>query len=189
MSNLPSTANLFSLLETTQADTVSDRFFGGVNAGEAGRLGVFLTPWSQTTFRIDDVDVTSPAWGGALFAPSSLVWQTVRVTSGMMPADTSGPGLLVALEPLRPPSAWSLRADLCVPRAPRQRERWPGAFDRSARSMDTRDCDGWGASRLRARRSARLGGGHAGFAVYARPSRGRCPVCGFSLLPRPRDPS
>jgi hypothetical protein len=116
--NLPSTANLFSLLETTQADTVSDRFFGGVNAGETGRLGVFLAPWSQTTFRIDDVDVTSPAWGGALFAPSSLVWQTVRVTSGLLPAATSGPGLLVALEPLRPPRAWSLRVDTLASREP-----------------------------------------------------------------------
>ncbi|MBF8301428.1 MAG: TonB dep Rec protein, partial [Acidobacteria bacterium] len=55
--DLPSTGNLFSLLETTQPEVISDRFFGGVNPAESARLGVFLASWTQTTFLVDGVDV------------------------------------------------------------------------------------------------------------------------------------
>ena len=41
--DLPSTDNLFALLETTQPEVVSDRFSGSVNLAEPARLGVFLT--------------------------------------------------------------------------------------------------------------------------------------------------
>jgi hypothetical protein len=103
---LPATGNLFSLLETTQADAVTDRFFGGVNGAAIGRLGAFLAPLGQTTFRIGDVDVTSPSRGGPLFAPPAHLWQRVTVTSGLVPADASGPGLLVSLDPERPSPSW-----------------------------------------------------------------------------------
>ena len=104
--DLPSTDNLFSLLETTQPEVVSDRFSGSVNLAEPARLGVFLTSWTQTTFLVDGVDVTSADRGGPLFVPPALTWQGVQVTSGVFPVDVSGPGLLVALDPLRPPSSW-----------------------------------------------------------------------------------
>jgi len=103
---LPTTANLFSFLETTQADVVTDRFFGGVNGGAVGRLGVFLSPLSQTTFRVGDVDVTSPSRGGPLFVPPTHLWRALTVTSGLVPSDASGPGLLVALDPETPSATW-----------------------------------------------------------------------------------
>ena len=104
--DLPSTDNLFSLLETTQPEVVSDRFSGSVNLAEPARLGVFLTSWTQTTFLVDGIDITSADRGGPLFVPPALTWQGAAVTSGVFPVDVSGPGLLIALEPLRPPSRW-----------------------------------------------------------------------------------
>jgi len=106
--DLPSTDNLFSLLETTQPEVVSDRFSGSVNLAEPARLGVFLTSWTETTFLVDGVDITSAERGGPLFVPSASTWQGVRATSGMFPVEVSGPGLLIALEPLRPPSSWQV---------------------------------------------------------------------------------
>jgi len=104
--DLPSAGNLFSLLETTQAAVISDRFSGGVNAAESARLGAFLTSWTQTAFRIDDVDISSATRGGPVFVPPVAPWQRVSVTSGVVPSDVSGPGLLISLEPLRPSSTW-----------------------------------------------------------------------------------
>ena len=108
--DLPSTDNLFSLLETTQPEVVSDRFSGSVNLAEPARLGVFLTSWTQTTFLVDGIDITSADRGGPLFVPPTLTWQGARMTSGVFPVDVSGPGLLIALEPLRPPSSWQASA-------------------------------------------------------------------------------
>ena len=104
--DLPSANNLFSLLETSWAEIISDHFSGGVNAADPARLGAFLTSWTQTGFRIDDVDISSATRGGPMFIPPVTPWQRVSVTSGAVPADVSGPGLLVSLEPLRPSSAW-----------------------------------------------------------------------------------
>ncbi len=106
LQDLPSSNNLFSLLETAQPDVVSDRFSGSVNLAEPARLGVFLTSWTQTTFLMDGVDITSGDRGGPLFVPPVLPWQRVEVTSGAFPIDVSGPGLLVTLEPPRPPDRW-----------------------------------------------------------------------------------
>ena len=108
--DLPSSDNLFSLLETTQAEIVSDHFSAGANAAEPARLGAFLTSWTQTTFRVDDVDINSADRGGPLLVPPVALWQRARVTSGLMPADVTGPGLLISLEPLRPSSAWRASA-------------------------------------------------------------------------------
>jgi hypothetical protein len=108
--DLPSTDNLFALLETTQPEVVSDRFSGSVNLAEPARLGVFLTPLTQTTFLVDGVDITSAERGGPLFVPPALTWQGAQATSGVFPVEVSGPGLLIALEPLRPPSSWQANA-------------------------------------------------------------------------------
>src|SRR4051812_18685878 len=64
--DLPIGDNVYALLETTQAEVISDRFnSGGLNAGEPSRAGAFLASWSQTLFRIGDLDVSDPAGSGA----------------------------------------------------------------------------------------------------------------------------
>ena len=105
--DLPLGGNIYALLETTQADVISDRFnSGGLNVGGPSRLDGFLSSWSQTIFRIGDLNISDPNGGGALLFPEALPWQRVRVDTGLMPADLNSPGLAVTLEPRRPSVAW-----------------------------------------------------------------------------------
>ena len=108
LQNLPLGGNIYALLETTQADVISDRFnSGGLNVGGSSRLDGFLSSWSQTLFRIGDLNVSDPNSGGALLFPEALPWQRLRVDTGLMPADVNSPGLAVTLEPRRPASGWT----------------------------------------------------------------------------------
>jgi hypothetical protein len=66
IANLPLADNVYSLLETMQSEVISDRFNGsGLNVGENSRTGGFLGSWSQTSFRIGDIDVSDPSGSGA----------------------------------------------------------------------------------------------------------------------------
>lgn len=106
--DLPLGDNVYALLETTQSEVISDRFnSAGMNIGGDTRVGGFLGSWSQTRFRIGDVDVTDPmGGGGALLFPEVSFWGNVRVHTGLMPADLNTPGLGVSLEPRRAGSSW-----------------------------------------------------------------------------------
>ena len=85
LQDLPSSVNLFSLLETAQPEVVSDRFSGSVNLAEPARLGVFLTSWTQTTFLMDGVDITSADRGGPLFVPPVAAMAARRRHFGRVP--------------------------------------------------------------------------------------------------------
>src|SRR5688500_2517011 len=69
--DLPLGDSIYALLETTQAEVISDRFnSGGLNTGGPSRFGGFLGSWSQTLFRIGDLNISDPAGGGeALLFP------------------------------------------------------------------------------------------------------------------------
>ena len=105
---LPLGFNVYSLLETTQSEVISDRFnSGGLNVGSDARVGGFLGSWTQTRFRIGDVEVSDPAGSGAsLLFPDVTAFDGVRVATGLMPIDLNAPGLAVTLEPTRPGSVW-----------------------------------------------------------------------------------
>jgi len=107
--DLPLGDNVYSLLETTQAEVISDRFnSGGLNAGGPSRLGGFLGSWSQTQFRIGDLNVSDPnGTGEALLFPEVMPWQRVRIDTGLMPAYLNTPGLAVTLQPRSPSAAWT----------------------------------------------------------------------------------
>ena len=109
IANLPLAENVYSLLETTQAEVISDRFNGGgLNIGENIRAGGFLGSWSQTSFRIGDIDITDPSGSGApLLFPELIFWDRVTVTTGLMPIDFNTPGLGVTLIPLPPGVRWN----------------------------------------------------------------------------------
>src|SRR6185436_107749 len=104
LNSLPFGGNVYSLLETTQPEVIADRFnSGGLNVGGSSRVGGFLGSWSQTLFRIGDVDVSDPAGSGAsLLFPETLLWRGLTVNAGLMPADINTPGLAVTLDPRRP---------------------------------------------------------------------------------------
>jgi hypothetical protein len=106
--DLPLGDNIYALLETTQADVIADGFnAGGLNTGGGARLGGFLGAWSQTLFRIGEVNISDPEGSGsALIFPESMPWQHVRIDTGLMPADINTPGLAATLQPLRASNGW-----------------------------------------------------------------------------------
>jgi hypothetical protein len=109
LADLPLGQTIYSALETTQPELISDRFnSGGLNVGENARLGGFLGSPSQTVFRIGDVDISDPSGSGApLLFPEQLFWQGAAVWKALMPIDLSTPGLGVTLDPRRPAAKWT----------------------------------------------------------------------------------
>jgi len=108
---LPAGDSVFSLMETTQAEVISDRVSGGgLDFAAAPRLSAFGSSWTQTRFRLGDVDITDPSTGGQpLFLPELSIWQRISIATGVAPSDTSTtPGMVVTLEPRRPGDRWSV---------------------------------------------------------------------------------
>ena len=107
--DLPLGNSVYSILENTQSEVIADRFnSGGLNVGGDTRLGGFLGSWSQTLFRVGDIDVSDPSGSGApLLFPDAALWQRVNIATGLMPADINSPGLAVTLEPRRAGTAWT----------------------------------------------------------------------------------
>ena len=108
LGGLPSNANLFPLLDTLIPEIITDRIdTGGVSTGAAARVGARGSTWTQTLFRIGDVEITDPSGTGApLMIPGVEQWERVDVTTGMMPIDVSAPGVAVSLVPRLPASSW-----------------------------------------------------------------------------------
>ncbi len=106
--DLPLGETVYSILETTQAEVISDRFnSGGLNVGGDARVGGFLGSWSQTLFRVGDIDISDPSGSGAaLLSPDLLFWDQVSVANGMMPPDINTPALAVTMQPKRGGSTW-----------------------------------------------------------------------------------
>jgi hypothetical protein len=109
MDDLPLGGTVYSVLENTQAEVIADRFTsGGLNVGGDARLGGFLGSWSQTLFRIGDLDISDPFGSGApMLSPVLVYWRQVSVANGLMPADINTPALGVTLQPRRGGDTWS----------------------------------------------------------------------------------
>jgi hypothetical protein len=106
--DLPASDNLFSLLETTEGEVTSDRFYGGgLNTGRAARDGAFLNSWTQTQFFVGDVNVTVPDGGAHFLFPTLALWDRVDVATGLMPPGVNAPGLAISLQPARPAASWA----------------------------------------------------------------------------------
>jgi hypothetical protein len=113
---LPTGDNLFQLLEATQPTLITDRFFsGGLYPGQSARIGGFLGSWSQSTYRLGDLDITDPTGSGApLIVPDLFLWNAVNVATGMMAADLDSTGLAVSLDPRKPAPAWTRTIEATV---------------------------------------------------------------------------
>jgi hypothetical protein len=111
LGTLPSSANLFSLLDTVVPDVIADRIdTGGLSAGAAARVGAHGSTWTQTTFRVGDADITSPTGTGVpLLIPGAKQWDRVEVATGLLPIDLNAPGMAVSLVP-RDPRRTSFRS-------------------------------------------------------------------------------
>ena len=114
LGDLPSSTNLFTLLDTIVPDVIADRIdTGGTAAGAPSRTGAHGSTWTQTTFRVGDADITDPYTTGLpLLMPGVDVWEHVEVATGMMPIDLSAPGMAVSLTPRRPAASWTRALEL-----------------------------------------------------------------------------
>ena len=110
---LPTADSVFSLIETANVETISDRVStGGLGFGSAPRLSAFGSSVTQTRYRIGDVDITDPSAGGTpMFLPELNVWQRVSITTGVSSVTGNNPGLTVGLEPRMPTSTWTTSVD------------------------------------------------------------------------------
>jgi hypothetical protein len=106
--DLPSGHSAWSLLETVEPGAVVDRIDGaGLYLDEAGRFGMRGASWTQNTVLLDGVDVTDPLRGGtSLVLPDVESLQSIEVTSALAPADTSAPGVTLALVSRAPTASW-----------------------------------------------------------------------------------
>jgi hypothetical protein len=111
--DLPTSDNLYSVLETIQPSLISDRFTeGGLSNGQPARIGGFLSSWTETRFRIGDVDLTDPTGSGEpLLFPSLGPWQRIQVATGLLPADINATGLAITLEPHAATATWRHTAE------------------------------------------------------------------------------
>lgn len=109
LSDLPHSGNLPGLLGVLVPELVPDRIeTGGLSTGESARLGVHASSWTQTQFRLGDVDVTDPDGSGTpLFVPGVLEWQRVDMATGLQTADLNAPALAFRLVPRDPEPVWT----------------------------------------------------------------------------------
>jgi hypothetical protein len=108
LSSLPTSNNIYQVLETTEGEVTSDRFYGGgLNTGRQARDGAFLNSWSQTQFFVGDVNITVPNGGAPFLFPSTSVWDRVQVGTALMAPAFNAAGFAVGLEPARPAARWT----------------------------------------------------------------------------------
>ncbi len=106
--DLPSSASVWSLIDTADPFAIADRLDnGGLWGAEPARLGAHGSSWTETRFRLGDLDVTDPAGAGApLLYPDLEALEAVDVVSALAPVELGGAGPTVALVPRRPGTTW-----------------------------------------------------------------------------------
>jgi hypothetical protein len=107
--DLPASGNVFAILEATQQQISSDRFYtGGLSTGAPSRLGAQLASPAQNLFCVGDVNITDPEGSGApMLFPELQYWERLGIFTGAMPAAVTAPALGVTLEPRRASDRWS----------------------------------------------------------------------------------
>ena len=114
LTDLPSGSTIFSLLDTAFAELISDRIdAGSLTVGQAPRMGAHGSPWTQTTYRLGDVDISHPDASGTPFVlPGVHGWERMDIATGALPVGLSSPGPVVTLVPSRPAAAWTRSIEL-----------------------------------------------------------------------------
>jgi hypothetical protein len=108
VADLPLSNDLSALLDTTQAEVISDRTDdGGLTTGDAALVGAHGSSWTQTRFQLGEADITDPTGSGTpLILPGLAPWDRITVISGPAPAARNAPGLIVLLHPRKPAESW-----------------------------------------------------------------------------------
>jgi hypothetical protein len=114
--DLPSSGTLGGFLETTVPAVISDRIEGGgLGVGTAARVGAAASPWSQTAFSLNQINVTEAgAAGRSLLFLDPLLLEFVDVSTTLMPVEQPAPGLAIHVRPARPTSDWQGRFEASI---------------------------------------------------------------------------
>ena len=106
--DLPSSDNVWALIETSEPVTFSDRMdTGGLSAGDPALISGFASSWTQASFHLDGTDLTDLTRGGTPFLyPDLDAFTAVSVASAAMPVEVGSPGPAVTFVPRRPARAW-----------------------------------------------------------------------------------
>ena len=104
---LPQSGSVYGLIERGDPLVVTERIEGGGAYPEPQRLGASGASWTQTSFRLGDVDITDPdRTGFAMIYPNLDTLQAVSVITAGLPMDGYGGGTSVMLVPRMPAPAW-----------------------------------------------------------------------------------
>src|SRR5262245_18363617 len=100
-------ASVAGLVETTIAAVTSDRFdASGTGVGVAPKIGAYDASWTQTTYRLGDLDITNPLRPGTpLVLPDAASLDSFSMTSASSQAEMSATGTRLDVAPLRPGSS------------------------------------------------------------------------------------
>jgi len=106
--DLPSSGNVWSLIETAEPAAVLDRIDGaGLYPGEPGRFSMRGASWTQNAVLLDGIDITDALRGGTPLAPpDALRLDRIEAVSGLAPVEQGEPGVAVALVSRDPAPAW-----------------------------------------------------------------------------------
>jgi hypothetical protein len=102
--DLPAGRSVAGLIETGIPAVTSDRFdASGVGIGTAARLGAYGESWTETTYRIGDLEATNPLRPGTpMVLPDATAFSAVSITAAGNDQAISTPGTRVTLDPMRP---------------------------------------------------------------------------------------
>jgi hypothetical protein len=102
--DFPSSGSVQGLVETTVAPVTSDRFdAGGSGVGEPAKFGAYAGSWTQTTYRLGDLDITNPLRPGTpMVLPDTAGLEGVSIMTAPSLNDVSATGPRFDLRPLRP---------------------------------------------------------------------------------------
>ena len=104
---LPQSGGVYGLIERSDPLVVTERIEGGGAYPEPQRLGASGASWTQTSFRLGDVDITDPdRTGFAMLYPNLDTLQAVSVITASLPVDGYGGGTSVMMVPRMPASTW-----------------------------------------------------------------------------------
>ena len=106
--DLPSSGNVWSLLETAEPAAIVDRMDGaGLYLGEPGRFSMRGSSWTQNGLVLDGHDITDPARGGVPLAyPGLDGLAAIGEISALAPVEHPAPGVTLSLVPRDPGPEW-----------------------------------------------------------------------------------
>jgi hypothetical protein len=104
VSRLPAGDSIWSLLETADPLTITDRIDGGgISSGDRMLIGSHASSWTQASYHLGELDVTDLGRPGTpLLYPDLAMVRDISVGSVLMPIDVATPGPAVMLVPRRP---------------------------------------------------------------------------------------